>query len=87
MYNSLPWEEDITRVYVLRPVGTSSSEGILLFPSKKKVTFGALWKHQGVGLCAFFACMGLYALWSRRKGEQNEILRQRHEGHTVNVKH
>lgn len=36
MYNSLPWEEDITRVYVLRPVGTSSSEGILLFPSKKK---------------------------------------------------
>ncbi len=35
MYNSLPWEEDITRVYVLRPVGTGSSEGILLFPLEK----------------------------------------------------
>lgn len=39
MYNSLPWQEDITRVYVLRPVGTSSSEGILLFSSKK----GDIW--------------------------------------------
>lgn len=70
MYNSLPWEEDITRVYVLRPVGTSSSEGILLFPSKKKkkVTFGVLWKHQGVGLCAFFCVHGFICIVVSEKG-------------------
>lgn len=36
MYNSLPREEDITRVYVLRPVGISNPEGILLFSLKKR---------------------------------------------------
>lgn len=59
MYNSLPWEEDITRVDVLRPVGTGSSEGILSFPSEKKVTFGVLWMHRGVSLYAFL-CARVY---------------------------
>lgn len=50
MYNSLPSEEDITRVYVLRPAGTIAPlRGILLLVVKKKksggknVTFGLLW--------------------------------------------
>lgn len=67
MYNSLPWEEDITRVYELRSVSTRSSEGILLFPYKK----GDIWysvEAQGVGRIHFFppyACMGLYMHWGR----------------------
>lgn len=69
MYNSLPWEEDITRVYVLRPVGTIVSlRGLYCFTSKKKVTFGVLWKHWRVGLCAFFCVYGfMCALWSQKK--------------------
>lgn len=60
MYNSLPWEEDITRVYVLRPVGTGSSEGVLLFPLEK----GDSWcfvEAPGGWACAHFCvyCMGL----------------------------
>lgn len=39
MYNSLPWEEDITRVYKLKPGGISCSEGFPL------ATVGA---HVGV---------------------------------------
>lgn len=58
MYNSLPWDEDITRVYVLRPVGTSSSEGILLFPSKK----GDIWcivEALGGEFVCIFVCTHL----------------------------
>lgn len=35
MYTAVPWEADITRVYVLRPMGISSSTGISLFSMKK----------------------------------------------------
>lgn len=49
MYNSLPSEEDITRVYVLRPAGTIAPlRGFLLLVVKdkkvgvKNVTFGLL---------------------------------------------
>lgn len=43
MYNSLPREEDITRVYVLRPVGISNPEGILLFSLKKEKKKKVTW--------------------------------------------
>lgn len=59
MYNSLPWEEDITRVYELRSVSTRSSEGIFLFPYKK----GDIWcsvEAPGVGCIHFFPRMHVW---------------------------
>ncbi len=56
MYNSLPWEEDITRVYVLRPVGTSSSEGVLLFPLEKGDSWCTVEALGGGGLVHIFVC-------------------------------
>lgn len=61
MYTSLPWAEDITRVYKFQ----RSSEGIFLcaFQKKKKVIFGAA---QGWFVyipsppTPTYACMGLY---------------------------
>lgn len=70
MYNSLPWEEDITRVYVLRPVGTSSSEGILLFPSKKKKK-GNIWcivEAPGGGFVRIFCVHGFICIVVSEKG-------------------
>lgn len=51
MYTSLPWAEDITRVYEFQ----RSSEGIFFVcvSKEKKVTFGAAWKYKGAGLCTF----------------------------------
>lgn len=94
MYNSLPWEEDITRVYMLKPVGFSCSEGILLFPLKK----GDIWcivDAKGVSLCASL-CVWLCIVDANRKrvrtkcnteAERERRERERSEGHTVNVKH
>lgn len=56
MYNSLPWEEDITRVYMLKPAGFSCSEGILLFPLKKGdiwCTVDAKGLSLGASLCVW----------------------------------
>lgn len=53
MYNPLAWEEDITRVCTLKPVGISSSEGISTVYMEKRVTFTVLWMHFWVSLCAW----------------------------------
>lgn len=69
MYNSLPWEEDITRVYVLRAVGTSSSEGILLFPSTTKK--GDIWctvEAPGGGFVCIFCVHGFICIVVSEKG-------------------
>lgn len=57
MYNSLPWEEDITRVYVSRPAGTGSSEGILLFPSRKGDIWCIVEAPGGVWSVCIFVCI------------------------------
>lgn len=69
MYNSLPWEEDITRVYVWRPVGFVALRGFYGFP-RKKVTFGVLWMQGGAGggIC-IFVCMTLCVYCGLREKE------------------
>lgn len=66
MYNSLPQEEDITRVYVLRPVGISNPEGILLFPLKKRKEKESDLVQRGCNrhFCVY-RCMR--ALWPNRE--------------------
>lgn len=94
MYTSLPWEGDITRVYEFQ----RSSEGIsfcVRFHRKK----GDIWcsvEAQG-GRFVYIPTPSptvrmygfMYALWSRKLREENEMRRERQgdEGHAANAKH
>lgn len=77
MYNSLLWEEDITRVYVLRPVGISSSEGVLFSSAEK----GDIWCIV-VWVCEYFVCACGLIEKKRTEGKPKTSMRG-----TVNVKH
>lgn len=61
MYNSLPWEEDITRVYVLRPVGTIVSlRGLYCFTLKKKGDIWCIVEALASGFVCIFLCVWVY---------------------------
>ena len=60
MYNSLPWEEDITRVYVWGPVGMRQLRGAFYCFHEKKRWYLVYCGCTRECLCAFM-CVWVYA--------------------------